>query len=87
MRRGGFYTITMKPTNKTFYIALFLTAVTAAVVAIGLNLLWFGIYEWMKQSLGLSYPRAAICLGGITWFTVMSRFIAKGGTDIDRYIS
>ncbi len=84
---GAFHTLTMKnmTDNTKLHIAFAIVATTAAVVAIGLNLAWFGLYELVKDHLNLSYPRAAIVFGGITWFLAMLRFVAKGGTDLSKY--
>ena len=61
-----------KPTNNTmFFIVFAVVAIVALALAVGLNLLWFGLYEWLKDYFGLSYFRASLAIASLTWFVAM----------------
>ena len=73
----------MKPiSNTVFHIVFLLIALSAAAVAIGMSLVSFGIYEFVKDYFNLSYPRASIVIGSVIWFLVMVRFLMSGGMDV-----
>lgn len=63
--------MTKRTNNTMFYGVLFVVAVFSLGLAIGLNLLWFGVYEWIKQYFELSYLRASIAVGSVVWFFAM----------------
>ena len=63
--------MTKRTNNTMFYGVLFVVAVFSLGLAIGLNLLWFGVYEWIKQYFELSYLRASIAVGSVAWFFAM----------------
>ena len=73
----------MKYKKPTIIVAFFLTAITTLVLSIGLNLAWFALYEFTKDSLSLSYFRTSCLIGGLIWFVVMARNTPKILNDLD----
>jgi hypothetical protein len=67
----------MKNNNSpiTFYAAFLITATLTLGISVGLNFLWFGLYEFVKQYFEMSFPRAAIAMGSLVWFLAMARAI------------
>ena len=58
-----------------FYTALFITAVFTLGISIGLNYLWFGLYELVKNYFGWSFERATIGIATEVWALAMIRAI------------
>jgi hypothetical protein len=64
--------------KKSIVITLFFaSAITVLILAICLNLAWFGLYEFVREKLSLSYFRASCLISGILWFFVMVRNTPK----------
>jgi|APGre2960657373_1045057.scaffolds.fasta_scaffold00524_21 hypothetical protein len=86
MRQGTHTTkefISMKYKKSTIIFAFFLTAITALVLSIGLNMAWFALYEFTKDSLSLSYFRTSCLIGGLIWFVIMVRNSPKILSDLE----
>ena len=64
--------------------AICITSSATLLLAVGLNLMWFGLYEFIKERFDLSYFWASAMVGGVVWSLAMGRAIAliatkKGG--------
>jgi hypothetical protein len=64
--------------NKTIiYAAFFSVALLVFALSFLLNLLWFGLYDILRERLSVSYLGASTIISGFTWFFVMVRMISK----------
>ncbi len=78
MRRGDLFihtTMKNQTSNGVFYTAFFITAVLTLGLSIGLNILWFGLYEIIKDYFEFSFTRASIAMGSLIWALAMVRVI------------